>query len=278
MSLAEEFFRGPILRGLVAIAGCCACAQDVVEWKVSTPLVLVPCGRGVEKRTFDKIHAATSNLQEFVCSSNAHADSCATNGWTAVIQSVRDADVGEFRGSTNRLDYVAVAAFYEAVAQAAHVAAKENVEESVKVLTVAFDAAISLAGYDPSKQQSGFGAGKNFQTYRQGQSDGRSEMLRSWAEEGKAFRKSILTHLLPRWWQIIGHPDIQSSLGSLPVERRTVILHEIARVSRRIRELTLRCDIQEAQTGGQKMGRCHGQRAKPQKSCAIEKHLQRAGF
>lgn len=245
MCLKEESFRRSILCGLVAVIGCCAHAQDVVEWKFSTPLVLVPCGRGVEKHTYDKIHAATSNLHAFVCTSNACVGSGETNNYATVIQYMRDANVGEFRDSTNRLDYVDVAAFYEAVVEAAHIVTTKNVEEAVNILVVAFDDAISLAKHSPSKQMSGFGAGKNFQTYRHGQDDGRPEMLRSWAEEGKSFRKLILTRLLPKWQQIIGHPDIQSATGSMPEERRAVVLHEIDRMSRRIHELTSRCDIQE---------------------------------
>ena len=254
MGLKRVNLRKVILFGFVALAGIGLCAQEVVEWKVSSPLVLVPCGRGVEKQVLDQIRVATSNIQSFVCISKAHAGSRVANDFAAVIQSISDVDVTQFRDSTNRLDVVDVIAFYEAVVNAAYVIAEENVEESVKILECTFDSAIRIAEYDPTKRRFGFGAGKNFQAYRRGQSGGRPEMLRSWAEEGEAFRRSVCRQILPKWQQIITQPNIQAALYSLPVERRCAIMREIARISGRINELTLQLDRQENQpvNSGQK--------------------------
>lgn len=247
MVLKRVNLRMAILFVFVALAGIGLCAQEVVEWKVSSPLILIPCGRGVEKQMLDQIRAATSNIQSFVSISKAHSGSHVTNDFAAVIQSISDVDVTQFRDSTNRLDVVDLIAFYEAVVNAAHVISEEDVEESVKILEFAFDSAIRIAEYDPAKRRSGFGAGKNFQAYRRGQSGGRPEMLRSWAEEGVAFRRSVCRQILPKWQQIITQPNIQAALYSLPVERRYVIMREIARISDRINELTSRLNRQEHQ-------------------------------
>ena len=66
MGLKRVNLRKAILFGFVAFAGVGLCTQEVVEWKVSPPLVLVPCGRGVEKPVLDQIRIATSNIQSFV--------------------------------------------------------------------------------------------------------------------------------------------------------------------------------------------------------------------
>ena len=146
MKLASRCFRWCSLHVfvLIAFASCFASAQDVIEWKVRTPLVLVPCGRGVDKCLRDKLYVVTSNLHEIVHYSSTYADSDSSNAWAVAIHVVCDMDITGYRESTNRLDYVDVASFFTALTNAAPVIAEKNAEESIKMLAVAFDAAVPL--------------------------------------------------------------------------------------------------------------------------------------
>ena len=236
-SIVTCIIAGIALSSMVSCADCTE--QEPVMEKLSSraPLVLVPCGRGVDKQVRDNLHVITSNLQEIACCSSTHSNSHISDDWAALIRSVRALNLAAYRESTNRLDYVDIASFYDAVVSVAHVMVKEAPEETLAMLTSTFDAAIRISEYE-AMGRFGRGSAKNFQTYRYGQADGRPEMLRSWAKEGNVFREMVRTRILPQWQHVINQPAVQSALNGLSQERRVVVLREIASMTKSIQRLT----------------------------------------
>ena len=210
------------------------------------PLVIVPCGRGVDSTTLHNIREVTSNVVEFVQHTNTLDGYSSSLDRKRMFQVIRGVDISRFGESTNRSDYADVAMFGEAVRSFVNVAVWDDFESSLNTLIWFYDNAMRIA-ITPSCMRSEFGRPR-WQFYRQGQSDGRLKMLRSWADEGEAFREKVRSYLLSQWQHVIGQPEVKSALSRLPVEKKKNVQREIDGVTDRIRKLTFPQNVQGEQT------------------------------